>query len=76
MVPEIGSPLKQIRKYCMECAGSSNEVKLCAFHSCMLYPYRTGKTNRVGKTMTDEQRQVAADRLKKAREAKNGNDDL
>ena len=36
-------PLKAIRAKCLDCcAGSSNEVKLCAMPDCPLYPYRKG----------------------------------
>lgn len=42
-----------------------------AFKSCPLYPYRTGHNTNFKRTMTEEQRQMAAERLKKAREAKN-----
>ena len=37
------SPLKSIRKYCLECSGDSwMEVKLCVIEECHLYPYRLG----------------------------------
>ena len=39
--------------------------------SCPLWPYRTGHNTNSKRTMTEEQRQMAAERLKKAREAKN-----
>ncbi len=38
------SPLKSIRKHCLECSsGSSNEVKYCIITDCPLYPFRLGK---------------------------------
>lgn len=38
------TPLKAIRKYCLECSGDSwHEVKLCVVDECSLFPYRFGK---------------------------------
>lgn len=45
------SPLKAIRKFCLDClGGSSAEVKVCSAQEiCSLYPYRFGKNpNRKG----------------------------
>jgi len=44
------SPLKSIRKYCIECSGGSpKEVKLCPIEDCPFYPFRFGKNpNRAG----------------------------
>jgi len=65
------SALKQIRKHCLECCGTANEVKLCAVPNCALYEYRLGKSpNHKPRQMTDEQRAAAAERLRKARESK------
>ena len=37
------SPLKAIRKKCMECsAGSAREVSLCPVHDCPLWEWRFG----------------------------------
>lgn len=61
------SPLKSIRKYCLQCCcESSNEVKLCPSVKCPLYAYRFGTTGRT-KTLTDEQRQEIGDRLRKCK---------
>lgn len=69
---EITSPLKAIRIKCLDCCcGQSNEVKLCPTEDCALWPYRFGKNPYRKREMTDEQRRAAAERLKKAREAKN-----
>lgn len=65
------SPLKSIRKFCLECVGSSNEVKRCSAEKCCLFPYRFGKnpfTKR--REYTDEQKAELAERMKIAREAK------
>ena len=36
-------PLKAIRAKCLDCcAGSANEVRLCAMADCPLHPYRKG----------------------------------
>ena len=38
---EIRSPLKAIRANCLQCVGSSNEVRLCTAKGCHLFPFRT-----------------------------------
>ena len=38
------TPLKSIRKKCLDCCcGSHKEVRLCPVIKCALYPYRMGK---------------------------------
>jgi len=37
------SPLKAIRKFCVDCSNSSYEVKLCPANDCPLWPLRSGK---------------------------------
>jgi hypothetical protein len=38
------TPIKAIRKHCLECvAWSYEEVKGCTARSCPLYPYRLGR---------------------------------
>lgn len=62
----IKSPLKAIRHYCLECCGgSSNEVALCPSTNCQLYAFRKGKNPYLTRSMSDEDRQKAADRFKK-----------
>ena len=64
------SPLKAIRAKCLECCcGSAYEVKHCPIKSCPLYDLRFGKSGRT-RSMTEEQKQAAAERLKSARLAK------
>lgn len=64
---DSASPLKRIRQHCLQCSGdSSNEVKDCPIKSCPLYDLRFGKSGRT-RSMTDEQKQAAAERLKSAR---------
>ena len=36
------TPMKAIRKKCLDCSGTSNEVKLCNIESCPLFIYRSG----------------------------------
>ena len=65
------SPLKAIRQHCLECScGSAYEVKNCVIHDCNLYPFRLGNNPFCTRSMTDEQKQAAAERLKSARLAK------
>lgn len=68
----MSTPIKAIRAYCLGCSnGSANEVKLCPMTHCELYKFRMGKNPNIKpRKMTDEQRKAAAERLKKAREAK------
>lgn len=40
----ILTPVKAIRKHCIECScGQHSEVKKCVITTCPLYPYRMGK---------------------------------
>ena len=64
------SPLKAIRAKCLDCTcGQTIEVKNCQIKQCPLWEYRFGKSGRT-RSMTDEQKQAAAERLKSARLAK------
>ena len=64
------SPLKAIREKCLDCTcGQANEVKNCQIEKCPLWKYRMGKSGRT-RSMTEEQKQAAAERLKSARLAK------
>ena len=66
------TPLSGIKAFCVDCMGDQPRlVKECTTKSCPLWPYRTGHNTNSKRTMTEEQRQMAAERLKKAREAKN-----
>ena len=62
------TPLKAIREKCLDCVYSAHEVKMCVMTDCALHPFRFGKNPFVKRQMTEEQRQAAAERLKKARE--------
>jgi hypothetical protein len=37
------TPVKAIREFCLECAGSRAEVRGCKIAKSALYPYRLGK---------------------------------
>lgn len=40
----IRTPIKSIRKFCLECMnGSYKEIRLCESYSCPLHAYRMGK---------------------------------
>lgn len=66
------TPLSAIKAFCVDCLGGQPKlVKGCISKNCPLWPYRTGHNTNSKRTMTEEQRQMAAERLKKAREAKN-----
>lgn len=68
----MASLLKVIHEKCIDCCcGSVQEVKLCTVEHCPLHPYREGKNPYKTRTMSEEQRAAAAERLRKAREAKN-----
>lgn len=65
------SPLRAIRAKCLECScGSTYEVKNCPIHDCNLYPFRLGNNPFRTRSMIEEQKQAAAERLKSARLAK------
>ena len=66
------TPLSTIHNFCISCMGDQPRlVKDCTTKFCPLWPYRTGHNANSKRTITDEQRKAAAERLKKAREAKN-----
>lgn len=59
--------LKVIKLKCLDCCGGSwEEVRNCqCSKDCFLYPYRLGRNPFISRCMSDEQRQAAADRLRK-----------
>lgn len=71
MPEQITNPVKAIRAFCMGCSGDSTaEVKNCPVEKCPLYPFRMGKNPyRQRREMSEEQKQVLADRLKEARKS-------
>jgi hypothetical protein len=74
MAEQITNPVKAIRAFCMECScGQTSEVKECPIVKCPLYPFRMGKNPyRQRREMSEEQKQVLADRLKEARKSVGG----
>lgn len=41
---KIYTPIKAIRKYCLECSAESvKEVRECHLNNCTLWPYRMGR---------------------------------
>lgn len=70
----ITSPLRAIRAKCIDCSGGSiSEVRLCPCKHCPLWPFRNASNPFRTRTMTDEQREAARDRLAMARAAKKNN---
>ncbi len=68
------TPLSQIHKFCIDCLGGQPRlVKDCTAKNCPLYPYRTGHNTNSKRTMTEEQKQAATERMRQAREAKKSN---
>lgn len=69
---QYASPIKAIRAKCMECSNYQyTEVTKCPIEDCALYAYRFGKNPFIkGRTLTDEQKKEAAERLAKARKAR------
>ena len=67
------NPVKAIREKCVDCCcGSTSEVSNCQVTNCALHPFRMGKNPyRQRREMTEEQKQVLADRLKEARKIAN-----
>jgi hypothetical protein len=66
--------LKQaVKRKCLDCSNwQPGEVRECPAALCPLWNFRKGATGRVKRELTDEQRAAAAERLKKAREGRNG----
>lgn len=52
MEPVVYTPLKAIRKKCLDCSCYQyKEVKLCPLTNCTLWPYRMGKRPQKTKTI-------------------------
>ena len=67
------SVLKAVKEHCKNtcCCGDMESWKNCTIKECMLWPFRMGKNPfRKKREMTGAQRTAAAERLRKAREAK------
>ena len=63
----ITSPIKAIRKYCLECCKeSANEVKLCQAEGCILHPFRFGHNpylKQSRREWTDEEREAQRQKM-------------
>lgn len=68
----LQNPTKAIQAFCNECMGGNKYwVKDCRTEACPLWPFRMGKNPyRMGRQMTDEQKQAAVQRLCAARQRK------
>ena len=66
------NPVKAIREYCLECClNNPNEVRLCNASECPLWAFRLGKNPyRTKRELTEEQLQIARERMKNANQAK------
>jgi len=69
-VNKILSPIKSIRRHCIECMGGSTyEPTHCTDPQCWLWPYREGHNPRlIGKERTPAQKR-ATDRLRNEKKA-------
>lgn len=71
----ITSPLRAIRQFCIQCSGDSpREAYNCPEEKCVLHPFHRGTNPFHKRNMTEEQKQASAERLRKAREAKQASD--
>lgn len=67
------TPLEAIKEKCLDCCcGIKSEIDRCPVTKCALYEFRKGKNpySKRGKNMTEEQKEAAAERMRKAREAR------
>jgi hypothetical protein len=66
------SPLKAIRKKCIDCAGSRGEVRKCeSANTCDLHPFRFGKSPfRKKVKLTIEERKAIRKRLADGKQKK------
>ena len=72
------TPIKAIKAKCLDCCcGQRDEVKSCPVTDCPIWDFRLGKNpNRKKRSLTDEQKIAARDRLAKARLAKSSMSEL
>ena len=65
---KVDSLLTVIRKKCLDCCvGQISEVRLCTATACDLWPYRMGTNPFAKRTLTEEQREAARERMAAAR---------
>ena len=66
--------MKAVRAKCLDCCGGNKSViPVCGILNCPLYPFRLGKNPNRIRNMTDEQRQAASERMRKAWEKRRKN---
>lgn len=71
------TPTKAIRAKCLDCCcGERSEVKACTATNCPLWTFRLGKNPNRKRSMTDEQREAAKERLAHARQVKSEKSNL
>lgn len=62
------TPMRAIRNKCLECSGTSKEVRECKITDCTLWPYRSGKAGRgSSRVYTDAEKKAVVERFRKAR---------
>jgi len=62
---EAMSPMEAIRAKCLDCAGSTHEVRCCVAMACPSWPFRTGR-NPWRREMSEEQREARRQRALQA----------
>ena len=68
-MPEITSPLKAIRAYCLDCTCNQiAEVRACEIANCPLHPFRFGKNPFRKNDLSEEERAKRAERLREIKE--------
>ena len=74
IMKKITNPIKAIRCFCIDCmGGQAREVKDCTAPNCPLYAFRMGENPYHTRQYTEEQRQAAAERMRKMVEAREAN---
>ena len=64
----LKTPMKVIRAMCLYCSNdSAYEVRNCLATGCLLYVWRFGKNPYSTRTMTEEQKRAASERMRKIR---------
>lgn len=64
------SPLKAIRKHCIDCCGGSkHEVKLCTCTDCDLFIFRFGRNPNLSRKLSGIEKDKFQERMRLAKEA-------
>lgn len=64
----ITNPIKAIRAKCLECSCENpNEVRECPITDCALYPFRFGRNPYHKRELSEEQKAILAERMRKIR---------